>query len=133
MAIPFRAVHFNDLPPEWQAQPSAASLTAAARQISTTPDRVRKRVVFVVPETPNFMEYEKFLQEYEKTTGRKDVINCMIQNIDTWRSQAQPMAFKNLKDSMKMTGAPSWEHLGCAYFLDPSAAPSNKPNQATEH
>ena len=132
MAIPFRAIHFTDLPLDWQAQPSSASLRMTARQIGTTPEKVRKRIVFVVPETPLFLEYELFLHEYEKSTGIKDVINCMIQNADTWRSQAQPMAFRKLMDAMTKTGAPPWEQLGCAYFQVPSSVPADKKTQENE-
>lgn len=118
MEVPFRAVFTADLPESWQKTPDPEIQQARARMMGIPLEHMVRRIVFCVPEHPLFIEYEKFLQTVVVPQDQ-DIVSCVIQNRETWRTQSKPNAFKKLMTSMKETGAPDFDSLGCAEYRNP--------------
>jgi hypothetical protein len=118
MEVPFRAVFTADLPESWRKTPDPVIQQARARMMGIPPEQMVRRIVFCVPEHPLFIEYEKFLQTVVVPQDQ-DIVSCVIQNSETWKTQSKPYAFKKLMTSMKETGAPDFNSLGCAEYRNP--------------
>ena len=118
MEAPFRAVFTADLPDSWRKTPEPDVQRARARMLGIPPEQMVRRIVFCVPEHPIFIEYEKFLQSVQVPPDQ-EIVSCVIQNAETWRTQSKPHAFKHLMTSMKETGAPDFNSLGCAEYRNP--------------
>ena len=118
MEAPFRAVFLTDLPDAWQKTPEPEIQLARAKMLGIPPEQMVRRIVFCVPEHPIFIEYEKFLQSVI-VPQNQEIVSCVIQNAETWKAQSKPKAFKNLMTSMRETGAPDFNSLGCAEYKNP--------------
>ena len=130
MSASFRPIMLTDLPAAWQTPPDPEQIRSRAASLGISPQNMTRKIVFSVPEHPVFLQYERFLQSVERDS-QKTIINCVIQNSETWAQQSRPGARKRLMDAMNLNGAPSFEFLAIAEYKTPTATISENTSSST--